>query len=108
MHHNCSFVTGHGAAGFYLITFALLMAPGRRRRMAMTGAVVLGALIGLGRMMQGAHWLSDVVFAGVFNIAIAWALYYWIVVRGGLSPPALRPLPRGDPRRRRSKLSRPD
>ncbi len=105
--HNCSFVTGHGAAGFYLVTFALLMAPGRRRRMAMTGAVALGALIGLGRMMQGAHWLSDVVFSGVFNVAIAWALYHWIVVRDGLSPPALRRYG-ATIRDGAKKLSRPD
>lgn len=90
--HNCSFVTGHGTMGFFFVTFALLLAPGRRRRAAIAGAVALGTLIGLGRTMQGAHWLSDVVFAGIINIAIAWALYRWIIVHDGLSGPGLRRL----------------
>src|SRR5690606_35107872 len=53
---------------------ALLLAPGRRRALAVAGVTVLGALAGLGRMMQGGHFLSDVIFAGVFVYAVAWLL----------------------------------
>lgn len=78
---NCAFVSGHAAMGFYLVTFALLMAPGRRRRLAIAGAVGAGSLFGLARMAEGGHWLSDVVFSGLINIAVAWAAYYWLIQR---------------------------
>jgi lipid A 4'-phosphatase len=81
---NCAFVSGHASLGFAMITFAFLIAPGARRRTAVAAAVAFGAIVGIGRMMQGAHWLSDVIFAGLINIAIAWALYQWIVRRDGL------------------------
>lgn len=78
---NCSFVSGHAATGFYLVTFALLMTPGLRRRAAIAGAVAAGSLFGLARMAEGGHWLSDVVFSGLINIAVAWALYHWLILR---------------------------
>lgn len=78
---NCAFVSGHAATGFYLVTFALLLAPGVRRRAAIAGAVAAGGLFGLARMAEGGHWLSDIVFAGLVNIAVAWALHYWMLVR---------------------------
>lgn len=87
---NCAFVTGHGALAFWTSVFAFLMAPGRGRRLALAGAVLFGTLTGLGRMAQGAHWLSDVIFAGVINIAIAWAICEWLDRRGGLARLARR------------------
>ncbi|MEN8175295.1 MAG: phosphatase PAP2 family protein [Pseudomonadota bacterium] len=62
---NCSFASGHAAMGFYFIAFAWL---GRPRRWILAG-LVMGALVGLGRIMQGGHFLSDVVFA-------FWATYF--------------------------------
>ena len=76
---NCSFVSGHAATGFFLVTFAFLMAPGFWRRAAITGAVSVGTIAGLARMAEGAHYLSDVVFAGLINFAVAWALYHLMV-----------------------------
>ncbi|MFT5540229.1 MAG: lipid A 4'-phosphatase [Alphaproteobacteria bacterium] len=81
---NCAFVSGHASLGFAMITFAFLAAPGIRRRISIVVAVGFGTAVGIGRMMQGAHWLSDVIFAALINIAIAWALYQWIVRRDGL------------------------
>jgi lipid A 4'-phosphatase len=82
---NCSFVSGHAAFAFSFITLALLATPGRRRKWAIAGVMAFGVLAGLGRMAQGGHWLSDVLFAAVINIAIAWALYRWVVVGDGLA-----------------------
>lgn len=62
---NCSFVSGHAAIGFYLS--ALAWVAGRRRRWLL-GGIVLGGLVGLCRMAQGGHFLSDIVFA-------FWAVY---------------------------------
>jgi lipid A 4'-phosphatase len=78
---NCSFVSGHASVGFGLIAFAFL-AGDRRRRMALGGAAVAaGAAIGLARMAQGAHFLSDVVFAGLVVCGIAWLLAWALLER---------------------------
>lgn len=69
---NCSFVSGHTA--FVFSGFALALVA-RRRRAAILLVCVAGTLAGLGRVMQGAHFLSDVVFSGVFMFAVAWLLH---------------------------------
>ena len=82
---NCAFVSGHASVGFFLVTFALLATPGARRQGAVAAAIAAGAIIGLGRMAQGSHWLSDIVFAGFINIAVAWTLHYWLITRDEIS-----------------------
>ena len=62
-HSNCSFVSGHAATGFALMSIGLLGSPQTRRRWLLLG-LVAGAAVGLGRMAQGGHFLSDVLFAG--------------------------------------------
>lgn len=57
-----SFISGHSAAGFSLMCFGLAAGPVARRRWFLTG-LVAGSLVGMGRIMQGGHYLSDVVFA---------------------------------------------
>ena len=78
---NCAFVSGHAALGFSLVGFALLLPFGRRRRAAIAGALAFGALVGLGRIAAGKHFLSDVVFAGLIVCATSWLLYQAIVAR---------------------------
>ncbi|MFY9478748.1 MAG: phosphatase PAP2 family protein [Aquabacterium sp.] len=57
-----SFVSGHAAAGFSLIALGLFAGRTWRRRWTLIG-LTAGALVGLGRIMQGGHYLSDVVFS---------------------------------------------
>lgn len=57
-----SFVSGHAAAGFTLISLGLFATPAWRRRWFLAG-LVAGSAVGLGRIMQGGHYLSDVVFS---------------------------------------------
>ncbi len=57
-----SFVSSHAAAGFWLISLGLTSGPVWRRRWLLIG-IACGAAIGLGRMMQGGHFLSDIIFA---------------------------------------------
>ncbi len=71
---NCSFVSGDGAAGFAAIAFALLAA--RRRALALTAAIGVGLLFGGNRILQGGHFLSDVLFAGWFVGGLSWLLYH--------------------------------
>ena len=74
---NCSFVSGEASATFAL-GFAIAMLIRRRRAELMATAVVAGSFAGLIRMGEGGHFLSDVVFAGVF-MALDVALIYWLV-----------------------------
>ncbi|MDB5985078.1 MAG: hypothetical protein JWR16_131 [Nevskia sp.] len=87
--HNCSFPSGHAVAGFYLITGAWLW-PQRRRRWLLAG-IAAGGVIGLVRIMQGGHFLSDVLAA----LAVVWLsnalLYRWMSGRGWLRRPARSP-----------------
>ncbi|MCH8091715.1 MAG: phosphatase PAP2 family protein [Proteobacteria bacterium] len=84
---NCSFVSGHAAATFFLVTFAFLVRTPRRRRWAMAGALAFGAASGLGRIALGAHFLSDVVFAGLIVYGVAWVLHEFLLVREAKPPP---------------------
>jgi lipid A 4'-phosphatase len=82
---NCSFPAGHPAIGFYFVSFALLIPAARPRRWVFVAAILAGALIGLMRMAQGAHFLSDVVFSGLIVIGSSWLLYQLILRRGGVA-----------------------
>jgi lipid A 4'-phosphatase len=55
-----SFVSGHASVGFYLFSIALLF----RRKRWLALPLVAGAIIGFGRITQGGHFLSDVIFSG--------------------------------------------
>jgi lipid A 4'-phosphatase len=83
---NCSFVSGHAALGFSLIGFALLLPQGRRRQTAVAAVLGLGALIGLGRIAAGHHFLSDIVDAGLIVVGITWLLHRWFVIYDGATP----------------------
>lgn len=64
---NCSFVAGDPALGFWLTAFAFVV-PLALSRAVLYGGLVAGALAGLLRIGMGGHFLSDVLYAGVFMI----------------------------------------
>ena len=66
---NCSFVSGDVAIAFSSVAFALLLS-GELRQKALKWAIFFGLFIGMTRMAQGKHFLSDVFFAGIFTIVI--------------------------------------
>lgn len=72
---NCSFPAGHPAlifaAGFAV---AVLLPRRRDRRRAAAATLALGALAGLGRMMQGGHFASDVIASAAITGAVALAV----------------------------------
>jgi membrane-associated phospholipid phosphatase len=51
----------------------------RRRVLVASAAALAGTLIGLVRIAQGAHFLSDVIFSGVFTFLSGWLLYFLIL-----------------------------
>jgi lipid A 4'-phosphatase len=84
---NCSFVSGHAALAFSLVGFAFLLPRGWARRAGQVAALGFGGLIGLGRIAAGAHFLSDIVFAGLLVYGTSWLLYGVIVEQDVLAAP---------------------
>jgi lipid A 4'-phosphatase len=72
--HNCSFVCGHAAMAFSPVALAFVLPTRRRWRLALGLGLGFGALVGLVRIMEGGHFLSDVVFAGLLVYGVAWGL----------------------------------
>ena len=83
---NCSFVSGEVTGAFWTLAPAAL-APPQRRALAYAAALALGIGMATLRMMAGAHFPSDVIFAGVFTYLIIWIVYALIYrwPRAGLS-----------------------
>ncbi len=81
---NCSFVAGEGAGGFWTLAPAAL-APAAWRPIAYGAALLFGSAAGLLRLSGGAHFFSDVAFAGVFTFLIIWIvhglIYRWRATR---------------------------
>ena len=62
---NCSFVSGHASMGFFFIGLGWLM---QSKRWFYIG-LGIGVIVGITRIVQGGHFLSDTVFA-------LWAVYW--------------------------------
>jgi lipid A 4'-phosphatase len=62
---NCSFVSGHASGAFFILTLSWIFGY---RRWFWFG-LALGIVVGAGRILQGGHFLSDVVFS-------FWAIYF--------------------------------
>jgi lipid A 4'-phosphatase len=73
---NCSFTSGHAAAGF---SFVVLHFVVRGRRWLWLG-LLAGGLIGAARIAVGAHFLSDIVFS-FFLVYLTAALVARILVK---------------------------
>jgi lipid A 4'-phosphatase len=65
--HNCSFSSGHAAMGYYFSSISYV-APKQYQVITFLCGILLGSIIGFGRVLQGGHFLSDVVFSGIFII----------------------------------------
>jgi lipid A 4'-phosphatase len=94
--HHKSFVSSHAATGFALMGLGLCCGPVWRRRWILIG-MVTGGVIGLGRIMQGGHFFSDIVFA-FYSLWLACELVGWLDRRRQarhqpISPPPWRRAP---------------
>ena len=78
--HNCAFSSGHAALGFWLVAVALL-APARWRGGAVGAAFGWGLVVGVARMAQGGHFLSDVVVSAAVTIVLSRWLFRRLVDR---------------------------
>jgi len=71
---NCSFVSGEASSAFALLALAALV-PAPLRYAAIGVALIYGVLVGFIRIAVGAHFLSDVLFAGVLIAFMVWCLH---------------------------------
>jgi lipid A 4'-phosphatase len=82
--NNCSFIAGEPSGAFWTLAPAAL-APVELLPLAYGAALVFGAGTGVLRMAAGAHFFSDVVFAGVFMYLLVWIahglIYRWPATR---------------------------
>ena len=75
---NCSFVSGEGSSGVWLLAFALAL-PFTWRRPATYVALALGAMVSINRVAFGGHFLSDTLMAWCLNgllILLFYRLFY--------------------------------
>lgn len=71
---NCSFVSGDVAGAFWIAAPAAL-APPQYRLIAYGAAMLLGTAMSLQRLAFGAHFFTDVFFAGFFTFIVIWIGY---------------------------------
>lgn len=85
---NCSFASGDAAIGYFALLFLFILRKWTFR--VAVSATLLGTTIGLIRIAQGAHFLSDVVFAGFLTVSVGWVLSFFMLRRDltsrGVSP----------------------
>ncbi len=69
-----SFPCGHASIGFYFMAgyFCWWRKNRRRARRWLATGLTVGIIVGLARMAGGAHWFSDVVWAGTFVYFISY------------------------------------
>lgn len=74
---------GHASAGFCLLAlfFVLRDRNPRLAKVALVAALALGSIFSLGRMMQGAHFLSHNVWTLLFDWLISLACYRLVLYR---------------------------
>lgn len=74
---------GHASAGFCLLALFFVLRDRRPRlaRAALVSALVLGSVFSLGRMMQGAHFLSHNVWTLLFDWMISLICYRLVLYR---------------------------
>lgn len=70
---NCSFVSGDPSVGFYFLALALVIPT--MRKFFTYFALVFGTVLAATRVIQGAHFLSDVIFSAVFTFTAVYLLY---------------------------------
>jgi lipid A 4'-phosphatase len=82
--NNCSFIAGEPSGAFWTLAPAALAGP-ELQPLAYAAALAFGAGVGVLRIAAGAHFFSDVVFAGVFMYLLIWLIhsliYRWPATR---------------------------
>ena len=73
-----SFPSGHASVGFFLLAPFFILRKSSRKWAAffLSLGIFYGMLMGFGRMVQGGHFLTDIIWAGAFTYLTGMILYY--------------------------------
>lgn len=66
---NCSFSSGHASMGFYFTALAWIV-PAPYRALTFISGALLGSIVGFGRVVQGGHFFSDIIFSFIVVMII--------------------------------------
>ncbi|MBV8792314.1 MAG: phosphatase PAP2 family protein [Pseudolabrys sp.] len=72
---NCSFIAGEPSGAFWTFAPAAMLVPLPYQPVAYAGALAFGVAVGISRVAYGAHFASDVLFAGVVMFIEIWLVY---------------------------------
>ncbi|HAU28733.1 MAG TPA: hypothetical protein DCW68_01290 [Rhodospirillaceae bacterium] len=75
---NCSFFSGDASFAFSFLAIALVL-PKPYREKLVPAIMVFGTIVGGVRMLYGAHFLSDVIFAALFTILILQGMKFFLL-----------------------------
>lgn len=75
-----SFPCGHCSMGFIFCSIYFILKNKRKilANISLWGGLIYGTVMGIGRVSQGAHFLSDVIWAGAITIITAEIIYYFL------------------------------
>ncbi len=86
-----SFPSGHASMGFFLMGPFFLLRRGRRRTTAwlvLSGGILAGFVMGFARIVQGGHFLTDVIWAGAVVYVCGRMLEQALLATARLQPAA--------------------
>ncbi|UVE18629.1 phosphatase PAP2 family protein [Pseudomonas sp. LS44] len=86
---------GHASSGFAFFSLFFLLRDRRPRlaRVALLGALILGGVFSLARMLQGAHFLSHNLWTALFDWLICLGAYRLVLYRQATTEPQHQALP---------------
>jgi lipid A 4'-phosphatase len=70
---NCSFPSGHAAFAYYLTVWSIVY--NKRKNTIFLFFIIFGTVVGLVRIIQGGHFLSDVVASCFIVLFVNWLLF---------------------------------
>lgn len=81
---------GHPSSGFVFFAVYFLLRDHRPRlaKAALAFALTLGSVLSMGRIMQGAHFLSHTLWTALFDWLIALGCYHFLLYRPKQTNPA--------------------
>jgi lipid A 4'-phosphatase len=78
---NCSFSSGHASMGYYFTSFAWIV-PIYLQNITFVATFLFGTIVGVGRIAQGGHFLSDVAFSFLIVTIVNYTSYsFWIYLK---------------------------